>query len=373
MGFKLKKYIFPALILGLYITSCSSTKEIPAEIKLQKLLSETVDNEEIFGVVATVEKGDNSFSWTGSAGNLTAEKPYFIASTTKLYITAVLLKLRSEGKISLDDKISKYLRPEALFGLHVLNGVEYSDSITIGQLMAQTSGLPDYFEQEKTDGTSLVKELSAGKDQSWTIETVLAESKKMSPHFKPGEKGKAFYSDTNYQLLGKIIENVTGLPIKTVFSEFLFKPLNLKQTYLYSDSSDTLPANLYFENRELNIPKAMVSFGPDGGIVSTSTETMIFLRAFFSGKFFPAKDLKDIQQWNDIFFPLEYGIGISRFKLPWFFSPFSPIPEIMGHSGLSGAFAFYCPEKDLYMTGTVNQVASPDESFKLMIKIMGEF
>lgn len=367
-----QSFIF-ALIFGLFITSCSSTKEIPAEIKLQKLLSETVDNEEIFGVVATVEKGDDSFSWTGSAGNLTAEKPFFIASTTKLYITAVLLKLRSEGRISLDDKISKYLRQETLFGLHVLKGTEYSDSITIRQLMAQTSGLPDYFQQEKSDGSSLEKELSAGKDQSWDIETVLAESKKMSPHFKPGEKGKAFYSDTNYQLLGKIIEKVTGLPIKTVFSEFIFKPLNLKQTYLYFDSSDTLPAKLYFEKRELNIPKAMVSFGPDGGIVSTSAETMIFLRAFFAGRFFPVKDLKEIQHWNDIFFPLEYGIGISRFKLPWFFSPFSPIPEIMGHSGLSGAFAFYCPEKDLYMTGTVNQVASPDESFKLMIKIMGEF
>lgn len=369
----MKQFIIFALFPCLFITSCSSTKEIPTEIKLQKILTETVDNEDLFGVVATVEKGDLSFSWTGSAGNLDSEKPYFIASTTKLYITAVLLQLRAEGKISIDDKISVYLSAEELNGLHILNGIDCSGTLTIRHLMAQTSGLPDYFEQKRANGKSLEEELTAGHDQSWSFSEVLTESKKLAPHFKPGEPGKAWYSDTNYQLLGKIIEKVTGLPVKDVFREIIFNPLNLKHTWLYSDPADTLPAPFYFENHPLSIPNAMVSFGPDGGIVSTSKETMIFLRAFFSGRFFPKTDLKEIQSWNDIFFPLEYGIGISRFKLPWYFSPISPFPELIGHSGLSGAFAFYCPEKDLLMTGTVNQVARPDLAYKLMLKIAGEF
>lgn len=373
MGFKLKPPVFPSILFAILFVSCSATKEIPTEIKLGNLINETVDHDEIFGVVASVEKGDHSFSWTGSAGNLTNEKPYFIASTTKLYITAVLLKLRADGKISLDDRISKYLGPDFLSGLHILNGIEYSDSITIRQLMSQTSGLPDYFEQERASGKSLKDELVNGNDQSWGLPEVLAQSKKMKPHFKPGEPGKAFYSDTNYQLLGKIIETVTGQAVKDVFSEYIFKPLNLKQTYLYEDTTDTLPAGLYYENRHLNIPKAMVSFGPDGGLVSTSKENMTFLRAFFSGRFFPLEDLKEIEKWNDIFFPLQYGVGIVRFNLPWYFSPFSPFPELIGHSGLSGAFAFYCPEKDLYLTGTVNQVASPEKAYKLMIKMLAEF
>ncbi|MDO8869603.1 MAG: hypothetical protein Q7V10_02515 [Methanobacteriaceae archaeon] len=73
---------------------------------------------------------------------------------------------------------------------------------------------------------------------------------------------------------------------------------------------------------------------------------------------------------NKIFFPLQYGIGLMRFKLPRIFSPFKSVPELLGHSGLSGAFSFYCPEKDIYLTGTVNQAAYPDLSFNLMVKII---
>jgi CubicO group peptidase (beta-lactamase class C family) len=114
----------------------------------------------------------------------------------------------------------------------------------------------------------------------------------------------------------------------------------------------------------------MTSFGPDGGIVSTAKESMTFLRAFFSEKLFPIAYLPELKAWNKIFFPLQYGTGMARFKMPWIFSPFQPLPEIIGHSGLSGAFADYCPEKDMYLTGTVNQIASPSLSYKLMFKLI---
>ena len=63
------------------------------------------------------------------------------------------------------------------------------------------------------------------------------------------------------------------------------------------------------------------------------------------------------------------GIGIHLFKLPWLFNPFGTLPYFIGHSGLSGALAFYSPEKKLYITGTVNQIAHPDISFKTMVKL----
>jgi CubicO group peptidase (beta-lactamase class C family) len=63
------------------------------------------------------------------------------------------------------------------------------------------------------------------------------------------------------------------------------------------------------------------------------------------------------------------GIGIHLFKLPWIFNPLGSIPNFIGHSGLSGALAYYCPEKNIYVVGTVNQVAYPDISFKTMIKL----
>jgi D-alanyl-D-alanine carboxypeptidase len=61
-----------------------------------------------------------------------------------------------------------------------------------------------------------------------------------------------------------------------------------------------------------------------------------------------------------------------RLKLPRIFSPFKPVPELIGHSGISGAFAFYCPENDMHITGTVNQIHDPGLSYRLMIGILNK-
>ena len=301
---------------------------------------------------------------------MTARQPYFIASTTKLYVTAVILKLREENKLSLEDKIAKYLSPEIIHNLHVYKGKDYSNEITIKQLLSHTSGLPDYFSDKSKNGKSVFDDLSLGFDYYWSSDQAIEMSKKMSPKFVPETKGKAHYSDTNFQLLGKIIEQINGKKIGEVFDEMIFRPLGLKNTYLYSDINDTNPACLYFRNKPLFIQKAMTSFGADGGIVSTSEESMVFLKAFFNGQFFPKKDLNELYHWNKVIFPLEYGIGVMKFELPKILSPFNSIPAFIGHSGLSGAFTFYVPNKDVFLTGTVNQIHNPSISYKLLIKIV---
>ena len=113
----------------------------------------------------------------------------------------------------------------------------------------------------------------------------------------------------------------------------------------------------------------MTSFGPDGGLVSTSANMLIFIEAFFTGKLFPKEYINDLQEWNKIFFPMKSGIGIHLFKLPWFFNPTGAVPNFFGHSGLSGALAFYSPKENIFVVGTVNQVAYPDISFKIMINL----
>jgi D-alanyl-D-alanine carboxypeptidase len=336
--------------------------------KFQTIINKTIDNKSVFGTILTVEKGNES--WTGSAGNLTNEQPYFIASTTKLYITALILKLKADGKLLLDDKISKYLTQEIMHKLHIYKGVNYSDTLTISNLLAHTSGLPDYFEDKGADGKSLLQKLQEGADQSWTFEQAVEMSKKMPPEFAPNTKGKAHYSDTNFQLLGKIIENIYGKTIAEVMQEVIFQPLGLKQTYMYADAADKTPAVMYFKNKPLDICKAMTSFGADGGIVSTSEETMVFLKAFFNGTFFPKTYLPELYKWNSVMFPLEYGVGIMKFQLPSIFTLFRKMPAFIGHSGLSGAFAYYIPEKDVFLAGTVNQIHNPGTSYKMLIQIV---
>lgn len=341
----------------------------------QFALDKLIDNRKVHGAAVAVCRLASSErrvedEWVGASGNLEPGSQFFIASTTKLMITAVLRQLRHEGRLGFDDPIGQYLGAELLRDLLIIDGVQQAPVLTIRQLMSHTSGLPDYF-QRKVDGSSLQHELFAGNDRSWTLEDVLERARGMRPAFAPGQAGRAEYSDTNYQLLGRVIEIVEGASIADVLQRRLFVPLGMTSTYMYTDPTDTRPMTLYYKQSPLQIPNAMSSFGPDGGVVSTSSDMMIFLRAFFSDTIAPSTDLDELTRtWNRIWFPFTYGTGIMRFRLPRIFSPFKAQPELIGHSGLSGAFAFYAPSMKTLVTGTVNQLAYRDTSFRLMLKMV---
>ncbi len=112
----------------------------------------------------------------------------------------------------------------------------------------------------------------------------------------------------------------------------------------------------------------MSSIGSEGGIVSTAEETMIFLKAFFSGYFFLEEVFKELKSWKLLFGPglFYYGTGISS-------QPISLLElkdGLIGHWGQSGSFAFYHPKTDLYFSGTVNQFFGHRVAAKLMMKII---
>jgi D-alanyl-D-alanine carboxypeptidase len=357
------------LITQLFFFQLNMTMGQSEEIfqKFQSILDNNTDEKKVFGASFAIKR--DSLTWQGASGNLTSESPYFIASTTKLFTTAIILHLKSLGELELEDRINKYLDPSIMAALHIYKGKDFSDEITIKHLLAHTSGLPDYFQGKGSDRKSWEIELKNGNDQFWTFEKAIDRTKELKPLFKPGSKNKANYSDTNYQLLGKIIETITTKSYAKNCEELIIKPLQLIQTYLYTDISDTTPKTMYYKRNELPIPKAMTSFGADGGIVSTSADMLVFVEAFFSGRLFPKEYIDNLQEWNPIFFPMKSGVGIHLFKLPWVFNPSGVIPYFIGHSGLSGALAYFSPTENLYIVGTVNQIGHPDMSFKTMIKL----
>jgi D-alanyl-D-alanine carboxypeptidase len=316
------------------------------------------------GITLSVYSSLDGFAWHGAKGNLSPDTQYFIASTTKLYVTCLCLILEAEGALSFNSRIGELLNAEDMKDLN--------PSISVKDLLSHRSGLPDYFQSSPKGMPSLLSRLMANQDTSWSypevIEMTLAQKNSL---LLPGEK--AVYSDTNYQILGRILETIESSPLESILEKRIFLPLNLKSTYLFTDPNDLKPISINFKHTALRIPRALASTRADGGIVSTSRESLIFVRAFFNGQLFPRDRLKSLYQWRDIFFPFEYGIGLMRFKLPWFFSPFRRFPELLGHSGLSGAFGFYCPEKGLCLAGTVNQLDSPSKSFRLMIRALDLF
>ncbi|HEC05501.1 MAG TPA: class A beta-lactamase-related serine hydrolase [Thiolapillus brandeum] len=305
-----------------------------------------------------------------SSGNLDSVQSFFIASTTKLYTTTLVLKMRAEGQLELDDPIGLYLEPNITQGLHEYRGTSHGARITIRQLLAHRSGLPDYFRDRTSQGDSYERRLIEQGDFSWTFEQAIRRSKQLSPRFTPGTAGKAYYSDTNYQLLGRILEVVSGLPYAKLLKRRIFHPLRLENSYLFTDPTDQRPAAMQYRNRTLWLPQAMASFGPDGGIVSTASELAVFGRAFFGGDLFPAEYLSELYDWEDIFSPLQSGTGIHRIRLPWYLTWLLKPPELYGHSGLSGALLFWSPKRDIIIAGTVNRIDQPDLSYRTLYAIL---
>ena len=198
-----------------------------------------------------------------------------------------------------------------------------------------------------------------GNDEAWDLEKTIGLIKKLKPKFSPGAKRKASYSDSNYQLLGRIIEIITGKNIGDVLDEYIFTELNFRNTYAYQDTGDTSPVPFYFKSRKLWLPEYIKSVTVEGGIVSTANEMMTFLKGFFNGHFFPKERIDQLKKWNLIYPPpglFYFGIGLEKMWTPWIVSPFNPIQEVLGFWGQTGSFAFYNPQTDLYFCGTTNQI-----------------
>jgi CubicO group peptidase (beta-lactamase class C family) len=337
--------------------------------RLARLLEEYDRRTDTSAVVFALAQPSTGWTWThGDPG-----APYAIASITKLHTTALIVQLADQGLLGLDDPIERHLEPEVVRGLSVVDGVDRGHEITVRQLLAHTSGIADYFEQRRTDGTTTFGRALAG-GPGWTFSDAISIAKtEMRPRFRPGAPGKASYSDTNFQLLGAIIERVTGDSYASALQSRVIAPLGLTRTYLFSpttmDRYDDL-GPLLLGTRPIRIPQVLASVGADGGIVSTATEGLRFLRAFFAGELFPARYLGEMQrEWRRIFFPLQYGMGLMRYALPRVMTGFRVVPPMIGHSGASGAVAFHSPDTDLFVVGTVNQVEKRSLAFRLLTRL----
>ena len=182
------------------------------------------------------------------------------------------------------------------------------------------------------------------------------------------DSGKSYYSDTNYQLLGAVIEIATGQTYDQALKSRICKPLGLTQTGVLQGNDLGLP--VYHKDKRLNVPQTLTSMTSDGGIISTLDEMLIFLRAFMDGHLFNPENAAQMRQWNRLFFPLQYGYGLMRVKLPRWMTLFRATPELIGHSGSSGSFAFYAPEPDIYLIGTFNQTDAPRRPVGFMLRVL---
>jgi len=292
---------------------------------------------------------------------------FFIASATKLYVTAVLAQLRAEGRLDWDAPIAPYVPDLDLARILIVKGEDRSSEMTVREVMAHTSGLADYFEGRRPDGPTTIERAIAA-DFGWTVADVIAWTKSM----RPGTPGKGLYSDTGYQLLGALIERVTGQSFGDAVAARITGPLGMSSTSVFGPADvaryDEASA-MRWGDAPLRIPLAMGSVQADGGVVSTLDDGMAFVHAFFGGRLFPAALLAEMQRdWHHIFFPLQYGTGIMRFAMPRVLTGFRAVPPFIGHSGASGTVMFRAADIGLTIVGTVNQAKHRSMPYQLMVR-----
>ncbi|WP_167956776.1 serine hydrolase domain-containing protein [Anaerosporobacter faecicola] len=337
------------------------------ENKLEQVFDQFTKNKQIHTALCCVENSDGSFSWGKNYGERTYHTSFVIASITKLFTTACVFRCVQNKILTLEEPIVTYLGEEQMRGIHVYKGVDYSSSLTVSHLLLQSSGFADEFEET----ISKQKRLELLKNATYSFEEEVANAKLLKAHFAPC-KDKAFYANLNFDLLGKILENITGKPLATIYQEYITVPLGLTSTYLYESEEEHI-ACVYYKNELINLSKALAHSYASGGIVSNARDIMVFLKAFFQGKLFDPSILEKYRNYRKLQFtmgPINYGAGYMQIPLKGTLTGFRNKGELVGHTGSTGCFAFYYPKKDLYFVGDTCQMTNPALPIRLLLKLV---
>ncbi len=301
---------------------------------LQALVDTTIKEQLIPGAVVMLSTPQGDVTVTAGTTDLgarttpTAQTHFRIASNTKTMTAAVILQLVQEGRLSLDDPVSRYV-----------DGVPGGDAITVADLLKMRSGLYNY-----TNSPTMAASLDNDPTRVWTPQELLDLAFTQPAHAAPDTEFE--YDNTNYVLLGLIAEQVDGKPLADIYQQRLFGPLGMTNTQLPPPSANAIPEP--FAHGYLYGSSSVALYGEPpysaeqiaaahdgtwaptdytdvnhsfafaaGGVTSTAADLVTWMKALAGGRVLDA-DLQ--QQWLDSLqvqdpgnpAGLWYGYGINR-------------------------------------------------------------
>lgn len=340
-----------ATSLGALVVFCGSLHS--SDIEMQTVLNKLVQKSNGHGGGIARIAGPGGVIWQGVSGNVAGpnsapiqpDTPFEIASITKAFTATIIMLLAEDGRLSLDDNLSKVLPQRA---------ASFKVDPTIRQLLSHTSGLPHYWAdgpKDREGNNAFLRAFLANPDRFWSPHDILTYAQEI-PARKPG---KAFhYSDTNFVLLGVLIEKVTGKPLADAYREIIFNPLGMKSTWLsYREPRAGIPPSHRFDkNEDLHNIRRQSADWAGGGLISTASDLERFLRGLASGKLFKNPKTPDLMldtvRTGDA--DVSYGLGLYVIQLD------KNLGKLWGHDGNGNSFAYFWPEKGITFTGTLNQV-----------------
>jgi D-alanyl-D-alanine carboxypeptidase len=254
------------------------------------------------GAEVLIRKGASTTSFGGGLANrqtraaVRAADHFRVGSITKSFVAGVVLQLVGERKLSLEDTVEQRLR-----GV-VPNG----NAITIKELLQHTSGLYDYLDDSQVFAPYLHGDLG----HVWAPRQLAAIGLSHPPLFEPGAHWS--YSNTNYVLLGLIVEAVTKDTLGNELVKRIIRPLGLHDTTFATGRRIAPPAaHGYYQGTDITTLSGSYAWAA-GAIVSTASDLDRFYRALLTGKVVPVAQLKAMESLTPTGLGDSYGLGLLR-------------------------------------------------------------
>jgi len=345
----MKRTITICFLLLLTLISCKTSEVIHKNLdnKFQKKIESIYSaNPESVGILVHIEHPKRNISWRGAVGfsdkalkkNVSANQPVLIASNTKTFVSATVLRLAEEDKLNIFSSVHSYLSDKTK-QLMIDAGYDLEE-IKISHLLSHTSGINDY-----VSSTEFENKLQTEPKYQWTrdeqIEIAMVQMEKIG---NPGHKYK--YSDTNYLLLTEIIEEGTGIEFYMAIRQLLdFENNGINSTWF--EGLEAAPAGIlplshqYIEEWNLDtydIDKSFDLYG-GGGLASTTTDLSIFVHKLFNREIFEEPEtlnllltkIETASSSND-----DYRFGIWKSTLN--------DKIVYGHGGFWGTMVYHITE-----------------------------
>lgn len=246
--------------------------------KLMKYIDSWANVDRFSGTVIVCKKDDILLKRSYGYANVQykimnkVNTKYKIASLTKQFTAVAILKLYESGKIKLEDTIEKYI-PE----------YKHAKSITIHHLLSHTSGIPEHtnFKEYKIS-------------ESINFSCILHRLNIRELDFKPGDRAE--YSNSNYVLLAKIVEIVSGMDIEAFYQKYIFKPAGLEDTGVSRNEdiiSELAQGYTYSGQGIINADYYDMSGAYGSGFLYSTVEDMLkWIRAVINYKIITGDTLK---------------------------------------------------------------------------------
>lgn len=263
--------------------------------QLQNVVDHYLENRsDVLGTIARVDIQTNG-SYAAARGyfDLSRQTPidtsnsFIIGSVTKVFTAVLVLQLVEEGRVELRAPLISYL-PD--YWSAVLGNIEYGKDITVEQALGHRSGIDDV-----TDNQEFWLDLIADSTGKWTALEILKQiQKKGKAKFVPGESFD--YCNTNYLLLGAVIEGASGQSYRMSLQKKIFERIGLNSTFLSQGTFGSGKGGIahgyydiygkYYDGQDISVGWAL----PEGGIVSTAGDLIKFYKGLKSGLLFQSRD-----------------------------------------------------------------------------------